>query len=76
MGLMMIETDDYMSLREAAEEIGVTPSTLSVSILRGNLEAIKPWGSYLVLRTSAAEYKARTQPDGIPCSGRPRKRIK
>lgn len=70
---MLIETDDYVTLKEAAELLGITTSTLSVQILRGNLAAIKPWGNYLIPRAAVAEYKARTQPCGFPRGGRPRK---
>ena len=72
---MQIETDDYVTVRQAFELLGVKAPNIHVGILRGSLAAIDPWVSFLVERASLETYRAHTQPDGMKVQGRPRKRM-
>ena len=62
-----------LTVQEAADLIGITPVTVRSAICTGRLPHVVIYGRKLVKQSDALEYKARTQPEGKPRTGRPRK---
>jgi len=71
--MKVILTEDYMTVQEAARDLGVTDAAVRAAILKGRLDAVALFGRKLVPRNALASYKSRTQPDGVKPVGRPRK---
>jgi len=70
----MNETDaDYLSARDGAKYLGVTEFTLRDAIRGKRIESEVRLGKIVVSRASLNDYRARTQPNGVPKVGRPSK---
>ena len=67
------ENPNYVGIREAAKILGVPETTVRAAIHRGRIPSMIAYGHTVVARSDLAAYKARTQPDGKPQTGRPRK---
>ncbi|RMF53742.1 MAG: DNA-binding protein [Bacteroidetes bacterium] len=52
---------NYVSTKEAAEDLGYTVQHTRLLIRQGYLEAIKFGRDWLIVRESVAEYKARRE---------------
>ncbi len=65
--------DDYLSIPEAATYSGVVEQTIRNAVSDGRLPSVKKFGKNLVKRADMDAYKQRTQPEGVPRVGRPRK---
>lgn len=67
----LIEESDYMTVTEAADELGVSPGRVSQLITKGQLDSFqRPGGQRMVSVASVAERKANP-----PAANRPKKRI-
>lgn len=64
---------DYLTVPEAAGELGVHPETVRLAVKQERLPAVRAFGKLLVARADVEAYKARTQPDGVKRVGRPPK---
>lgn len=65
--------EDYLSVRGAAELIGVKPQTVWTAVREGRIEYLSIAGKKVIRRDAAEAYKARTQQGGGKPAGRPRK---
>jgi excisionase family DNA binding protein len=65
--------DDYLSVRGAAELIGVRPQTMWTAVREGRIEYLSIGGKKVIHKDAAAAYKSRTQQNGVKPAGRPRK---
>ena len=63
---MRIDSDDYMTVAEAAELLGVTHQRVHSMINEGVLQAERPWQTTVVVtRRSVAEWLAGARPPSI-----------
>ena len=53
---MKIETDDYMTVTEVVEKLGIARLTVYNRIKRGKLKSIKLWGLVLVEKEGVDDY--------------------
>lgn len=65
---------EFVTVQEAAAELGVSDSAVRQAILDGRLLCTVQYGRKTINRTDLEAYRARTQPDGLKPKGRPRKR--
>lgn len=56
--------DDYITAKQAADELGLDPSHIRRLCERGTLAAIKPGRDWLVLRQAVLDYKANPPKPG------------
>lgn len=66
--------DDFLGVPDAAIFLGVAQSVVRVAMHTGRLPFSVAYGRKVVAVADLAAYKARTQPDGQPRQGRPKKR--
>lgn len=64
---------EYFTIQEAALEIGVTETAIRNATLEGRLPFERKYGRKLITPSELLAYKERTQVDGEPRRGRPRK---
>jgi excisionase family DNA binding protein len=69
-----METENLLTIEDAAAQIGVTVSAIRNATLEGRLPFVRLFGRKLIQADALAEYKARTQVDGVPPRGRPARR--
>ncbi len=69
-----METENLLTMDEAAARIGVSLSAIRNATQEGRLPFVRAFGRKLIEREALAEYRARTQPDGVPPKGRPPRR--
>ena len=67
-----METENLLTMEDAAAKIGVTVSAIRNATLEGRLPFVRLFGRKLIEAEALAEYKARTQVDGVPPRGRPK----
>lgn len=58
---MQIGGEDVLTLREAAERLGLSPQTLYLQVRRGRLAATKKGREYLVLGSEVERYRDEVQ---------------
>lgn len=68
-----MDTEDLLTVREAAKRIGVSESAIRNATLEGRLAFVRKFGRKLIPQDVLAEYQGRTQPEGIKPRGRPRR---
>lgn len=66
---------EYFSVRDAAKSLGITRNALYESIADGRIESQRMAGYVVITLHAIDEYRLRTQPDGVPRSGKPRKAV-
>lgn len=64
---------DYLTVAQAAELLGINTQSCRNAAVHGNLKSINVFGRVLIPRAALEEYRVRTQPDGKPRTGRPKK---
>ena len=64
---------DYLTVAEAAKILGINTQSCRNAAVHGNLKGVTWYGRVLIPRAALEEYRARTQPDGKPRTGRPKK---
>lgn len=69
---VMLDTETYFTVREAAARIGVSESAVRNATLKGRLSFVVKFGRKLIEREALAAYQRRTQPGGVKQRGRPR----
>jgi len=62
--------EEYLTVKETATLIGVSPSSIWQAIRENRLPCVRK----LVIREDVEAYRQRTQPDGVKSKGRPRKK--
>ena len=70
-----MDTETLLTVKEAAQLLGVSESAIRNATLEGRLLCVTKFGRKLVSREALSEYKERTQPGGIKLRGRPRRLI-
>lgn len=70
----IMDTEDLLTVREAAIKIGVSESAVRNATLEGRLVFVRKFGRKLISRDALAEYQERTQPNGVKPLGRPQRR--
>lgn len=68
-----MDTESLMTIREAAEKIGVSENAIRNATLDSRLPFIVKFGRKLITLEALDEYKIRTQPEGVKLRGRPRR---
>ena len=68
-----METDNLLTIEEAAAKIGVTVSAIRNATLEDRLPFVRLFGRKLITAEALAEYQARTQVNGVPPRGRPKR---
>lgn len=68
-----MDTESLMTVREAAEKIGVSENAIRNATLDGRLPFIIKFGRKLITQEAFNEYRIRTQPEGVKLKGRPRR---
>ncbi len=61
MSTMKIGDDEVLTLKEAAELIGLSPQTLYLQVRRGKLAATKKGREFLVFKSEAERYARETK---------------
>ena len=69
-----MDTENLLTMDAAAAEIGVTVGAIRNAVLERRLPFVRAFGRKLIEREALAEYKARTQVNGVPPKGRPARR--
>lgn len=72
-----MNTNDYLTVDQAAERLGITTPAVYIAIREKRLPARRLFGRLVVHQRDLDAYQARTQADGQPRTarpGRPRKR--
>ena len=65
--------DDLLSVKQAAVELGGSPSSVYAAIAEGRLPTVTFIGKKAIRRVDLEEYRARTRPTGEKPKGRPKK---
>ncbi len=68
-----MDTNPLLTIREAAEKIGVSQSAIRNATLQGRLSFVVKFGRKLIEQDALTAYQERTQPKGVKLRGRPRK---
>ena len=69
-----MKLDDYCTLEDAANRLGVSKSQVSRLAANGRIDCIRPGGSMvLLLRSSVEQYRVKRRPAGRPKSAPKRK---
>ena len=66
-------TAAYLTLAQVSAALGVAISTVRIAVAEGRLPVVRVYGRVLVDPAAVEEYRARSQPEGKPKRGRPRK---
>jgi excisionase family DNA binding protein len=61
MSFMRIGDEEVLTLREAADLIGLSPQTLYLQVRRGKLAATKKGREFLVLKSEVERYERETK---------------
>ncbi len=72
---MAQEEDPLLTVREAADKIGVSESAIRNATLDGRLPYEQMYGRKLIRLSDVMAYQARTQVGGIIRSGRPKRNV-
>jgi len=64
---------EYLTVPEAAAALGVQAVTIWTAIAEERLPAQVIYGRKVVAKSEVEAYRSRTQPEGMPLKGRPRK---
>ena len=68
-----MDEKQYLNVPDAAAALGISPGTLRAQMFKGRLRYTQVFGKKVIHKTDVEEYRQRTQPDGRPQTGRPRK---
>ena len=68
--------DDLITVPEIMEILGLSQARIWKALDDGVIPCVVKYGKRLASRTDVEAYKARTQPDGAPRAGRPKKMVK
>ena len=68
-----MDTEQYVTVRDAARELGVTESAIRNATLKGRLRFEKLFGRKLIHRLDLEDYRRRAHPAGQKSNGRPRR---
>ena len=66
-------TDEYLTVQDAAADLGITEVSVRSALNRSRLPFVEKYGRKLIARADLDAYRQRTQPDGVKKVGRPRK---
>jgi excisionase family DNA binding protein len=66
-----MDTENLLTVREAAERLGVSESAVRNATLDGRLPCVSRFGRKLILTEDLEAYRRRTQPGGVKLRGRP-----
>ena len=72
----MSGSKDLLTVKEAAAYLGVSQPAVWVAIAEERIPSIVKYSKRLIERAELEAYKSRTQPDGAPKPGRPKKQVK
>lgn len=64
---------EYLTAKEAANELQITLSALHAALQEGRLSFTVAYGRKVIARADLEAYRQRTRPDGEKPKGRPRK---
>jgi excisionase family DNA binding protein len=70
-----VSIQDYLTVMQAAREIGVSEGAIRDAIKRKAIPYEEALGRKVIKRSDLDAYKQRTQPNGEPARGRPRTRF-
>ncbi len=65
--------ENFLTVREAANRLGVSESAIRNATLEDRLPFVKKYGRKLIEICELESYRARTQPEGEKQRGRPKK---
>ena len=68
-----METDTLLTVKEAADQIGVSESAVRNATLEGRLPFVRMYGRKLIKPADLAAYQERAHPGGVKPKGRPPK---
>lgn len=68
-----MEAEQYITVQEAAKELGITESAIRNATLKGRLPFARLFGRKLIRRNDLNDYVRRTRPSGQRSNGRPRR---
>ena len=66
-----METENYLTIPQAAKELGLAESTIHNALYEGRIAFVKLLGRKAIARAEVDRYRARTQPEGTKMRGRP-----
>ncbi len=66
-----MDTETLLTVKEAAQRIGVSESAIRNATLDGRLAYVVKFGRKLIEKGALDEYQVRTQPEGVKLRGRP-----
>ena len=66
-----MEAETFLTVREAAERLGVSKSAIRNATLEGRLPFERRYGRKLIALRALLAYRERTQPGGVKPRGRP-----
>ena len=66
-----MEAETFLTVREAAERLGVSESAIRNATLEGRLPFVRRYGRKLIEVPALLAYRDRTQPGGVKPKGRP-----
>jgi len=67
-----MDDQNYVTIQEAAANIGVTETAIRNATLDGRLPFIRKYGRKLIANDDLEAYRRRTQPLGVKTVGRPK----
>ena len=67
------DTPAYLTVAQAALSLGIVTQTLRGAIMEGRIPVTRVYGRVLITPAAVEEYRARSQADGKPRRGRPKK---
>lgn len=70
-----MDTENFLTVREAAAALGVSESAVRNAMLEGRLSSAVALGKKVIARADLAAYQQRTQQGGVKPRGRPKKAI-
>jgi excisionase family DNA binding protein len=68
-----MNTDDLLTAEQAAALLGIAPGTVRAVMTKGRIPVVKIYGRRLLRKEDVEAYKERSQPEGKPVTGRPKK---
>lgn len=68
-----MDTENLMTIKQAAKELGVSENAIRNATLDGRLPFVAMFSRKLIQRADVEAYRRRSQPDGVKLRGRPRR---
>ena len=67
-----MNTNDYFTIDKCAEFLDISETAVRVAIAESRLPSTFEFNRRWISKADAADYKARTQPEGVKPKGRPK----